>query len=216
MPIRVLRRAHLALIALAVSTLTANAQVGEADKCVKVHQSACSDVSSGHYMGLHVQNTCSRDIMVFLRINYNNVHHPQAPKYSKTNQGEPWGDKSVVYHFMPRKTPPKPSFSGTIPCLKKVDYAYCAEYRPDSYREITGDYKAQTAKYAAMLPKSACYRESIKDPFETREGVRFHSLTGFAGTPARISRLDKFAGIFGGWNLRDHTKGEYHLSKLPK
>ena len=217
MPIRVLRNVHLPLIALAVSALTANAQVGEADKCVKVHQTRCSKSASGHYTGVYVQNTCSKDIMVFLRINYHNAYHPQIMRYEKTNQGEPWGNKSVVFHYMPSKEPPKPWFSGTIPCWKKFHYAYCAEYRPDDILKHKNHSKNVDEYIRDILPKSVCYQESTEDPFETREGVAFHPLTSFYVRLYRFSRLMQLGtGMNAGRRYGGHPANKRRLSHLPK
>lgn len=201
---RISRIAPSAMIALCVglSGVPATAQVGEADKCVKVHERACTKDGGGYYfMDLHVQNTCSRDITVFLRVDAHNADHPKAMQYRETKHGVPWGYRSSVRHFVPRRTPPKPHGNLIVPCWKKVHYVYCAEYNPDNYRNLTKN------AYMKKLPKSVCYRSIVKDPLVTRAGVRFHPLTDFHP-------------LVGGDYYSDRFKGEAaetnHISKLPK
>ena len=195
--------AGLIALSVALSGAPATAQVGEADKCVKVHQTKCRYLTDiGHYMGLYLQNTCSRDITAFWRIDYHNAEHPQLVKQLPDKSGVPWGYRSEVIHFQPRKVPPATiNKFKHVPCWKKLHYVYCAEYNPDNYRGLT------TSAYLKALPKSLCYSSIIKDPPETRDGTRFHRLT-------------EFFPMVGGRPYSSHFKGKaaqtHHISKLPK
>ena len=165
-------------IALAVAVALAGpatAQVGDADECVKIHQTACEKIDSQEsFMGLYVQNTCGKDISVFWRIDYHNASHPQFPKMYRDNMGVPWGYQSSLRHFQPRKVPPETiNHYRQIPCWKKVRRTHCAEYGPDAYSKLG------TKAYLEKLSESACYREIVKDPLVTRNGIRFHELTDF-------------------------------------
>ena len=225
MTIRVLRNASLAAIALsiAIAGVPAKAQVGSADKCVKVHTSKCPTATPRNdyqsRMGLHVQNICEKEILLFLRTDYFTAPSAAwAKRFPKGQRGTPWKHNSAVSNFVPHKTPPKSYFSGMIPCWKKVKWAYCAEYMPDNFRELTGDYNPD--KYMKMAPEFRCYREIIKDPFQTREGDRFHPLTDFVVDIKDRSTLNKSTIKWIDRIYSDRFKGKAavtnHISKLPK
>ena len=200
---RILKSLATAVLCLALPALPAAAQVGEADKCVKVHELACKKDSGQHsYMGLYVQNTCSRDISVFWRVDYHNATHPQLIQIQPDNYGVPWGYRSGVRHFVPRKVPPAAiSKYQYIPCWKKLHYVYCAEYDPDAWRKLKKE------AYLKKLPSSVCYSAIIKDPPETRDGTRFHKLTEFTPMVGGDYYSDRFKGKAAETN---------HISKLPR
>ncbi len=173
---RVTRIVPYAMIALALSAMSALAQVGEADKCLKVHSTACKKSPGGnHSMGFVIQNTCERDVLAFVR----------KQSYSASQHGEPGYWRSFVRLYQPRKNLRRPKYqgNGTTACLKKPRWAYCAEYKPANFKELTDDY-TNPAPYMKMLrEKSACFREITKEPF-VHDGHKFlPSKTFSAGIP---------------------------------
>ncbi len=173
MPIRVLRNVHLALIALAVSALTANAQVGEADHCLKVHSTPCKKYAGGiHSMGFVIQNTCDRDVLAFVRKQHFTAAHPAEKGFWRSN---------LTVRMAPRGLRnPKYQGSGSTACAKKPSWAFCAEYKPDNFKELTDDYTNHVPFLKMLAEKSACYREITKEPF-SNQGIRYRPIENFSG-----------------------------------
>ena len=162
-----------AIIALcvALTSVPATAQVGEADQCLKVHSTACKKGGGGIYtMGFVIQNTCKRDVLVFMREQSYSAAHPEEEGY--------W--KSFISFHMPRRNLRDPIYqgSGTTPCAKKPLWAFCAEYKPDNFKELSDDYTNHEPYMKMLVEKSTCYREIIKEPF-SNDGVQFRPIDRF-------------------------------------
>ena len=202
---RISKIAPYATIGLVLSASPAVAQVGEADKCVKVHQIECRfSPGSGHFMYLHLENTCDRDIAAFWRVDYYNAEHPAQIKAKPGGEyGVPWGYRSRVRHLQPPRKPPADGndFISLLPCWKRVHYVYCAEYDPDRYLSLS------KSAYLEALPESACYRSIMVDKPDTPDGAMFHPVTEF---------YPMVGGDFYSSRFKGKAAETNHISKLPR
>ena len=184
-PMKVWRIAPCATIALALSALPALAQVGEADRCLKVHSTECKTYGGIRSMGFVIQNICDRHVVAFVRKQSYTAAHPEEKGY--------WRSYIRITQLRRHLRKPKYQGNGSTPCAKRPRWAFCAEYKPDNLGALTDDY-INAAPYIAMLKeKSACFREITGEPF-VHDGHKFRPATRIGGAiPAR--REDRH-GIF--------------------
>ncbi len=187
---RVWRIAPCATIALVLSALPALAQVGEADRCLKVHSTECKTYGGGiRSMGFVIQNVCDRDVVAFVRKESYSEAHPEAYR-----QGHGyWRSYIRITQLRRHLRKPKYQGSGSTACAQRPRWAFCAEYKPANLKEMTDNY-TNAAPYIKMLKeKSACFREITREPF-VHDGHRFRRATRIGG--AIPDRREDRDGIF--------------------
>ena len=93
-------------------------------------------------MRLYPQNTCSRDITAFLRVDYHNAEHPNLTKRSPDDSGVPWGYRSII------KDPPETRDGARFHPLTESHPLVGGDYCSDRFKG-----KAAQTNHISKLPR---------------------------------------------------------------